>query len=88
MAFSGWAGSVAAAGRSRSANFTSGSRDSSVMSSPPNVTASGSGRSRLPPHAGQSWPVMYCSARRFICGLCVVAKLCSTCRRALVNVPR
>ena len=45
------------------------------------------GRSRLPWQSGHSLLTMYCDARLFISGLCVLAKVCSTCRRALVNVP-
>jgi hypothetical protein len=30
---------------------------------------------------------MYCATRRFIDALCVCANVCSTWRRALVNVP-
>jgi len=57
------------------------------MSIPANVTDSDSGFSRLPPHAGQSVLSMYCITRRRMDALCVLAKVCSTCRRALLKVP-
>ena len=57
------------------------------MSRPANVTDSDSRRSRLPLAERASLLSMYCSARFFISGLCVLAKVCSTCRRALVKVP-
>ena len=62
-------------------------REISAMSRPANVTDSDSRRSRLPWQSGHSLLIMYCSARFFISGLCVLAKVCSTWRRALVNVP-
>ena len=57
------------------------------MSIPANVTDSDAGFSRLPPHPGQSVASMYCITRRRIAALCVWAKVCSTCRRALLKVP-
>lgn len=68
-------------------NRTSGSLDMSAMSSPANFTASDSGRSRLPPQTGQAAPSMYRDTRRLISALWVLAKVCSTYRRALVKVP-
>jgi hypothetical protein len=59
----------------------------SAMSSPAKVTESDSRRSRFPWQSGHSVLSMYCATRRFIDALCVLAKVCSTCRRAPVKVP-
>ena len=58
------------------------------MSKPANVTDSDSRRSRLPRQSGHSPLSMNWSARFFISALCELAKVWSTCRLALVNVPR
>ena len=65
----------------------SGTRAISAKSIPANFTDSDSRRRRLPWHSGHSPLTMYCAARFFISGLVVVANVCSTCLRALVNVP-
>ena len=57
------------------------------MSMPANVTDSDSRRSRLPLHVAQTVPAINDAARRFIIALCECANVCSTCRRAPVNVP-
>jgi hypothetical protein len=58
------------------------------MSSPANVTDSGSGRSRLPRQAGQSAATRNRATRRFIIALSVLANVSSTYRRAPTNVPK
>ena len=45
------------------------------------------GGAACPGRAGTRCSACTASARFFISGLCVLAKVCSTCRRALVNVP-
>ncbi len=57
------------------------------MSSPAKVTDSASAFRRLPSHAEHSVPDINRETRRFISSLGVVAKVCSTYLRALVNVP-
>ncbi len=57
------------------------------MSMPENFTDNASRRSRLPWQRGQTLLSMYCATRFFIIGLCVFAKVCSTCRLAPVKVP-
>ena len=58
------------------------------MSSPANVTDSASRPEPLAvAQPGSRCSTMYCATRFFISALCVVAKVCSTYRRAPVNVP-
>ena len=54
---------------------------------PINFTDSAAGRSRFPLQTGQSALIRNCATRRFIIALCVVAKVCSTKRRALEKLP-
>ena len=74
-------------GAGSSANCLSGTREMSAMSSPAKVTESDSRRSRLPWQSGQSLLSMNCDTRFFMVALSVCANVCSTWRRALVNVP-
>jgi hypothetical protein len=74
-------------GRKIASSLFSGVRDIAAMSSPANVTASASGRSRLPRHAGQSVATMNRLTRFFISALCVVANVWSTYFRTPMNVP-
>jgi hypothetical protein len=57
------------------------------MSRPAKVTESDAGCRRLPPQASQAVLTMYCATRRFIIALWELAKVCSTYRRAPINVP-
>ena len=57
------------------------------MSSPAKVTDSASGLSRRPPHTGHGLLTRYAAARSRMRALLLLAKECSTWRRALLKVP-
>ena len=64
--------------RSTGASSVMGSAVSSAMLRPPMVTASDSGRSRVPPQTGQALVSTYCSTLRRSVGLPVFASVCMT----------
>lgn len=73
--------------RSTPASSASGSEASSAMSRPAKVTASASGRSRLPPHTGHTALSRWRCTRRRVAGLFDSENARITYRRALMNFP-
>ncbi|KWV69663.1 hypothetical protein PFLmoz3_06262 [Pseudomonas fluorescens] len=74
-------------GSSKAANWSSGICMNAPMSTPAKVTDNASGLSRLPWQVGHGLPSMNRDTRFLISALWVLAKVCSTYRRAPVKVP-